>query len=75
MNFQFDSLAAFLHMDGHGFYVWLAYGIALAVLLLILLAPWWQLRSLRRSARRARALEEALLREGQREAEPGSTRT
>ena len=23
----FDSLAALWHMDGHGFYVWLAYGL------------------------------------------------
>ncbi len=30
---QFDSVAEFLAMGGHGFYVWLAYGSTLAVLL------------------------------------------
>lgn len=29
---QFDSLAAFIGMDGHGLFVWLAYGISLLVL-------------------------------------------
>ena len=35
----FDSLAAALAMEGHGGFVWSAYGICLAVLVLILLAP------------------------------------
>ncbi len=35
----FDSLAAALSMDGHGGYVWTAYGICLVVLAVILLAP------------------------------------
>ena len=34
----FDSLSAFIQMDGHGLYVWAAYGITLAVLTLNL---WW----------------------------------
>ena len=29
---NFESLQAFLEMGGHGFYVWLSYGIGLAVL-------------------------------------------
>lgn len=35
---RFDSLEAFIMMDGHGFYVWLAYAITLAVLMVNL---WW----------------------------------
>jgi heme exporter protein D len=26
---QFDSIDAFIHMGGYGFYVWLAYGVTL----------------------------------------------
>ena len=35
----FDSLQALLQMDGHGPYVWAAYGITAIVLLSMLLAP------------------------------------
>lgn len=28
----FDSLSSFINMDGHGFYVWLCYGIAAVIL-------------------------------------------
>ncbi|MCP5131930.1 MAG: heme exporter protein CcmD [Pseudomonadales bacterium] len=35
----FDSVQAALSMDGHGGFVWSAYGICLLVLMLILLAP------------------------------------
>ena len=30
---QFDSITAFLHMGGHGAYVWAAYGVTFTVLL------------------------------------------
>lgn len=35
----FDSIGALLQMDGHGIYVWAAYGITLAVIVFILLSP------------------------------------
>lgn len=35
----FDSFADVLHMDGHGGYVWAAYGITLAVIVLMLVLP------------------------------------
>ncbi len=35
----FDNFTALLHMDGHGFYVWLAYAVALCVILGLLLFP------------------------------------
>ena len=37
---KFDSLADFLAMGGHGLYVWLAYGIALVILVLNVVLPW-----------------------------------
>ena len=36
---RFDSLGAFMMMDGHGLYVWAAYGVALVVVALNLLWP------------------------------------
>ena len=35
----FDNLQAILHMDGHGPFVWAAYGITFAILLTMLLLP------------------------------------
>ena len=35
----FESLQALLHMDGHGPYVWAAYGVTLLAVLSILLLP------------------------------------
>jgi heme exporter protein D len=35
----FESLEAAIAMDGHGGFVWAAYGICMLVLFLILLAP------------------------------------
>lgn len=37
--FQFPSVNAFLAMNGHGVYVWSAYGISALVLLWVALAP------------------------------------
>lgn len=40
MKFQFDNLTAFLAMDGHGWYVWTAYGVSLLVMVwLVVRAP------------------------------------
>ncbi|MBO6556781.1 MAG: heme exporter protein CcmD [Pseudomonadales bacterium] len=51
---RFDSFEAFLHMDGHGLFIWAAYGITFIVLLANL---WWPKWSCRRivSATRAQA--------------------
>lgn len=38
----FDSFAALIHMEGHGFYVWLAYAVALLVVLGLFLVPGMQ---------------------------------
>lgn len=34
-HFAFESLQQLLHMDGHGPYVWTAYGISAATLLVL----------------------------------------
>ncbi len=39
MSFQFDSLAAFLQMEGHGFFVWTGYLVTLAVMFWLVFAP------------------------------------
>lgn len=52
---KFESLAALVQMDGHGAYVWAAYGIAFAVLALNLWWPRHARRAFFRSERAARA--------------------
>ncbi len=42
MNAHFTSLTSFLAMGGYAFYVWLAYGIVLAGLLLLALNTFRQ---------------------------------
>ncbi len=52
---QFDSVNAFLHMGGHGLFVWSAYGITTVVMLWLLLAPLYRSRALLRQVHRQRA--------------------
>ncbi|EED32785.1 putative heme exporter protein CcmD [gamma proteobacterium NOR5-3] len=47
----FDSVAAALVMDGHGPYVWSAYGITLTVIALLVLLPIVSKRRLLRELR------------------------
>lgn len=42
MKFQFDSLAAFIHMDGHGVYVWTCYALVYAILIYLTVSPLLQ---------------------------------
>lgn len=44
MKFQFDSLAAFLQMNGHGPYVWACYVITVILLLFLVVYPLLQKR-------------------------------
>lgn len=37
--FQFDGISDFLAMGGHGPYVWLSYGITVAVMFYLVVAP------------------------------------
>jgi len=60
---RFDSLQAFLHMDGHGLFIWAAYGITFIVLLANL---WWptQVRARIISANKAQAVRKRVHSEG-----------
>lgn len=37
--FQFESLAAFIAMGGHGPYVWISYAVTLLTLIWLVIAP------------------------------------
>lgn len=54
----FDSLHALLQMDGHGPYVWSAYAITAATLVVLIVMP------LRRKQRQLRELRSQYRREG-----------
>ena len=59
VNVKFESMADFIGMGGHGLYVWLAYGIALAIVLLNVVQPLRQTRQfLNQQARRVRREKE-----------------
>ena len=40
----FESLSAMWHMDGHGFYVWLAYALTLLPLVIMVWLPMKRIR-------------------------------
>lgn len=42
MKFQFDSIADFITMNGHGPFVWASYAITFAVLIYLLVSPLLQ---------------------------------
>jgi len=42
---QFDTWLNFIHMGGHGFYVWLSFGISILVLLINIVSPWLSLKN------------------------------
>lgn len=39
MKFQFDNLADFIAMNGHGPFVWAAYAVTLAALIFLVVSP------------------------------------
>ncbi|MFP5383512.1 MAG: heme exporter protein CcmD [Gammaproteobacteria bacterium] len=45
---EFASLADVLHMDGHGFYVWLSYGVTVLALVTLVVIPLMARRRLLR---------------------------
>lgn len=57
---EFDSLSAFINMAGHGFYVWLAYGISLSSLAYLLVAPLVQRRQIFHAIQQQIQLEKKL---------------
>ncbi|GAB2503909.1 heme exporter protein CcmD [Microbulbifer agarilyticus] len=59
MQFQFDSLASFFTMNGHGPYVWASYGMAVLVLVVLAVTPVFRQRKLRRELQQQLRQEEA----------------
>ena len=55
---QFESLAALWEMQGHGPYVWTAYGIAAVVLMAIIWVPLARRRRFLRQQRQAETLRQ-----------------
>ncbi len=58
MTFQFESFSAFLHMAGHGPYVWSCYVLTIAALIMLVTKPLLQKKALKRSVQRRRRLEQ-----------------
>lgn len=56
MNFQFESLADFWLMNGHGAFVWSAYAITFGVMGYLLCSVWLQRRAVLRKLRKAQRL-------------------
>ncbi|HSG04013.1 MAG TPA: heme exporter protein CcmD [Marinobacterium sp.] len=54
----FESFADFLEMGGHGLYVWLCYGLGLLTIVLSLLLPLQQGKSIKRDLVRRLRREE-----------------
>ena len=59
MQFQFENFASFLAMNGHGPFVWSAYGVALLVMAALVAAPILRQKKLRREFGRQMRQEEA----------------
>jgi len=57
MKFQFDSLAAFAHMDGHGIFVWTAYAIVYGILIYLTVSPLLQKSAFLKQQRKWQALQ------------------
>lgn len=59
MTFQFESVADFIAMSGHGPYVWACYGITLFIVVYLLLSPVRQSASLKKQITRQYAQQAA----------------
>lgn len=62
MQFQFESLAAFWVMDGHGPYVWGAYIITALVLIYLLVSPMLQRKAFFRQQQKLQRLAQQKIR-------------
>ncbi|HEX7762625.1 MAG TPA: heme exporter protein CcmD [Cellvibrio sp.] len=56
MKFQFESLADFLAMSGHGPYVWACYAITFIALIFLVVNPVLQQRALVKQQKKLRKL-------------------
>ena len=56
MKFQFADFAEFMTMQGHGPYVWAAYGITLVAIVYLVIAPIMDARAFFKQQRRLQKL-------------------
>lgn len=56
----FESWSDFFHMGGYGFYVWLAYGISLAAILLLVIQSYKGKNAVLREVKREQQREQRL---------------
>lgn len=59
MKFQFESIADFIAMNGHGSYVWSAYAITFAVLIFLLVSPLMQKKAFVKQQQKQQKLTQA----------------
>ncbi len=59
MKFQFESIADFIAMNGHGPYVWSAYAITFAVLFFLLASPLIQKKAFIKQQQKHQKLTQA----------------
>ena len=58
MQFQFASIADFLSMNGHGVYVWIAYGISFAAMAALAVQPGLRRRRMQRELARQQRIQQ-----------------
>ena len=59
MKFQFESIADFIAMNGHGPYVWASYAITFAVLIFLLVSPLLQKKAFVKQQQKQQKLAQA----------------
>ena len=59
MKFQFESIADFIAMNGHGSYVWASYAITFAVLIFLLVSPLLQKKAFVKQLQKQQKLTQA----------------
>ena len=59
MKFQFESIADFIAMNGHGPYVWASYTITFAVLIFLLISPLLQKKAFVKQQQKQQKLAQA----------------
>jgi heme exporter protein D len=59
MKFQFESIADFIAMNGHGPYVWASYVITFSVLVFLLISPLLQKKAFVKQQQKQQKLAQA----------------
>lgn len=59
MKFQFESIADFMAMNGHGPFVWASYGITFAVLIFLVVHPVLQKKAFIKQQQKLQKLAQA----------------